>query len=225
MGKISFWKRILSYFKEIHVESAPSEFNPHLYVSISRGRYMLSSANAIYSHGDLYTNFKNTFQKVDWTKLEGRHSLILGFGLASIPMILEKMGEEFTYVGVEIDPNVIYLASKYVMPELKSPIHVYEANALSFVDQHDAERFDMICMDIFEDDDIPEKFQKPAFLKQLQSLLKPEGILFVNTLLKKEEGDVSHEKIHKNLEKVFPKGIFHQVVANAVFVSNRAFLK
>ena len=225
MGKIPFWKRILSYFKEFHIESAPSEYNPHLYVSLSRGRYMLSTANAVYSHGDLYNNFGDTFKKIAWDKLQGRHALILGLGLASIPVILEKRKESFTYVGVEIDENVIYLASKYVLPDLESPIHIYEANALEFVEQQPEGEFNMICMDIFEDDTIPDKFQEITFLKNVKDLLQPGGLLFVNTLLKEKEDQAPHEKIHKNLEKLFPNGLFHQVGPNAVFVSDKKFIK
>ncbi|MEL6944963.1 MAG: hypothetical protein AAFO82_20090, partial [Bacteroidota bacterium] len=48
------WKRWWSYLSEIHIESAPNEINPHLYVSLRNGRYQLSTANAIYSYEDLY---------------------------------------------------------------------------------------------------------------------------------------------------------------------------
>jgi spermidine synthase len=225
MGKIPFWKRILSYFKEFHVESAPSELNPHLYVSLSRGRYMLSTANAIYSHGDLYTNFRETFKKIDWNKVKGKHTLLLGVGLASIPMILEKLGHELTYVGVEIDPNVIYLASKYVLPDLHSPIHIYESDAQSFVKTHPGEKFDIICMDIFDDDTIPTAFQKKSFLNDMKALLKPKGVVFVNTLLKSDKGEISNDKLHKNLQDVFPKGEFVQVGPNAIYVSKSSYLK
>lgn len=225
MGKIPFWKRILSYFKEIHIESAPSDLNPHLYVSLSRGRYMLSTANAIYSHGDLYTNFRDTFTKLDWAKLKGDHVLLLGLGLASIPVILEKVDREFTYVGVEIDPNVIYLASKYVLPDINSPIHIYESNALKFVASHPERSFDMICMDIFEDDEIPKAFQEKSFLTDMKQLLKPDSLILVNTLLKSDKGEISNEKLHNNLKEVFPNGSFVQLGPNAVFVSNSSYLK
>ena len=88
--KQPIWKRLLSYFFEWHIESAPSEANPHLYVSLKNGRYQLCTANAVYSYEDLYTNFLRAFEQIDFDKVPGKDVLILGLGLGSIPIILEK---------------------------------------------------------------------------------------------------------------------------------------
>ena len=88
--KPPFWKKILSYFFEFHIESAPSEINPHLYVSLNRGRYQLSTANAIYSFEDLYDNFFDAFKKVNLDQYPIKNVLVLGLGLGSIPLMLEK---------------------------------------------------------------------------------------------------------------------------------------
>lgn len=224
MGKISIWQRLLSYFREIHIESAPGEVNPHLYVSLSKGRYMLSSARAIYSHGDLYDNFVQTFKKVNWNQVLGDRMLLLGFGLGSIPMILEKQGRDFKYTAVEKDPNVIYLASKYTLPLIQSPVHLYEADAGQFVKQQSPKTFSSICMDIFLEDMIPSHVQKEAFIEKLQALLLPRGVLFVNTLrpIEKdgdEKGESKLTPFQQLLLKVFPQGDFVPVGPNAVFVS------
>ena len=65
--KQPLWKRLLSHLFEIHIESTSSEYNPHLYVSLRKGRYQLSTANAIYSFEDLYYNFLMLLQKLTWT--------------------------------------------------------------------------------------------------------------------------------------------------------------
>ncbi len=219
MGKISFWKKIVSYFREIHIESAPSEINPHLYVSLSKGRFMLSTARAVYSHGDLYDNFVKTFKRVDWSKIPGSDILLLGYGLGSIPAILEKMNLEFQYTGVEKDANVIYLASKYSLPYLDSPIHLYEADAEAYMDQQ-SQNYAVICMDIFLEDEIPSRFIKKEFMKQLDSALKKNGVLFANTLRPKDEENQELTPIQKRLKSQFPKGRFIEVGPNAIFVSN-----
>ncbi|MEL7021873.1 MAG: hypothetical protein AAGK47_09700, partial [Bacteroidota bacterium] len=98
------WKKWLSYLTEIHIESAPSEINPHLYVSLRRGRYQLCTANAIYSYEDLYSNFYKAFEQVNLHKIKGDRVLILGYGMGSIPYILEKkMNYDFNYTAIEID--------------------------------------------------------------------------------------------------------------------------
>jgi spermidine synthase len=224
MGKISFWKKIISYFREIHIESAPSEINPHLYVSLSKGRFMLSTARAVYSHGDLYDNFVQTFKRVDWSKIPDKEVLLLGYGLGSIPAILEKMNLAFQYTAVEKDANVIYLASKYSLPYLDSPIHLYEADAKAYMDQQ-FQQYAIICMDIFLEDEIPSNFISKEFIKQLDSALKNNGVLFANTLRSKDEENKELTPIQKRLKKQFPQGRFIEVGPNAIFVSNSNVLK
>ena len=101
--KQPLWKRWLSHLFVFHIESTSSEYNPHLYVSLRNGRYQLCTANAIYSFEDLYDNFADSFVQLELDKLPGKRVLILGFGLGSIPLILEKLGyTDFEFTGVEI---------------------------------------------------------------------------------------------------------------------------
>ncbi len=223
MGKISFWQRILSYFREIHIESAPSDLNPHLYVSLSKGRFMLSTARAVYSHGDLYDNFVQTFKRTNWSVLPSSDFLILGYGLGSIPAILEKMGHEFQYTGIEKDANVIYLASKYTLNDLKSPVHLYEVDAKDFLSQQH-KTFSAICMDIFVEDEIPTFFTTTKFIEQLKTHLKKNGLLFVNTIKPKDEEEKTLTPFQKKLQQAFPDGTFIEVGPNAVFVNQASAL-
>ena len=139
----------MSYFFEFHIESAPSEINPHLYVSLSRGRYQLSTANAIYSFEDLYDNFFDAFKQIDLDKYPIKNVLVLGLGLGSIPLMLEKnFGKKYNYTAVEIDESVIYLSSKYALPQLKSNIQMICADAFAFVMQTE-QKFDLICIHFY----------------------------------------------------------------------------
>ena len=179
---IPAWKKWLSHLFEFHIESAPGEINPHLYVSLKKGRFQLSTANAVYSHEELYLNFTRTFNQLDFSKLPGKEVLILGFGLGSIPVMLEKMGHlDFNYTAIEIDENVIYLANKYIVPKVSSNI-TFIASDAQFYMQQNLRKFDLICMDIFLDDKIPEFFQTKEFLKLLNTALNPDGLLLYNRL-------------------------------------------
>jgi len=108
--EIPKWKRWLSYLMEVHLESSSSEHNEELHVSLSKGRLQLSTANAIYSYADKYENFYKTFEQVELNE-KVDDVLILGFGLGSIPYMLEsKFGKKYRYTGV-----VRYL--KYFLPQ------------------------------------------------------------------------------------------------------------
>jgi SAM-dependent methyltransferase len=207
--KQPLWKRLLSHLFEIHIESTSSEYNPHLYVSLSKGRYQLSTANAVYSFEDLYDNFSDAFAEIDLDKLNIQNVLILGFGLGSIPLILEQMFEKkYHYTGVEIDEEVLYLANKYAIPEINSGIELVCTDATHFVNLSSI-KYDMIAVDLFQDDVIPEQFEETEFLESLKDLLNPNGILLYNRLAHTPE-DITQSKsfYHKSFIEVFEKGTF-----------------
>ena len=215
-----FWKRLLSYVYEFHIESIYSDINETLHISLSQGRYQLSTQNAIYSFGDLYSNYYLAFEQIDFDKHKIENVLILGFGLGSIPMMLENnFQQEFNYTGVEIDECVIYLAEKYVTNTLKSPINIFTADALTFVKICE-QQFDLICVDIFLDDVIPEDFQQQDFLQAIKSLLNKDGIILYNRLAQtKADKRASSVFYQEQFLPVFPKGRYIDVNGNWMFTN------
>jgi len=221
--KIPFWKYYLSYLFEFHIESAPSEINPHLYVSLRRGRYQLSTANAVYSYADLYTNFKQAFEQINLDQRQIEEVLVLGFGLGSIPYLLEKtFNKKYRYTAIEIDENVLYLANKYALDDIESPISLMPTDAAIFV-SYCQEKFDLICMDVFLDDEIPTYFETEDYLQQLKALLNPKGILLFNKLALTKEDIIKCENFLPVFKKVFPQATYLDVQGNWIFV-NRANL-
>lgn len=85
--------------------------------------------------------------------------------------------EKYAYTGVELDEAVIYLASKYVMDELKSEIELIHADAYAFISQNKI-KYDLICIDIFIDDKIPEIFLTKEFLCLASETLSKMDVYF-----------------------------------------------
>ena len=222
--KAPLWKRLLSHFFEFHIESAPSEHNPHLYVSLSRGRYQLCTQNAIYSYGDLYDNFLQAFQQINLDAIPIQKVLVLGFGLGSIPIILEQQfKKKYHYAAIEIDESVIYLASKYALPEIKSSVELLTADAEAFVAQC-TQSFDLITMDIFLDDIIPGKFETSDFLYRLKSLLTPQGLLMYNRLTFNEKDIQSTRKFYEQVfQNVFPQATYLDVHGNWMLLNRKDY--
>ena len=215
----SFWRRFLSYFGEIHIESSPSEHNPHLYVSLRRGRYQLCTAHAVYSYEDRYDNFVKAFKKLKLEKRNIENVLVLGFGLGSIPIILEKQGHDYHITAVEIDEEVLYLANKYALSEIKSNIEIICADAHAFVMQSQ-EKYDMICMDIFLDDTVPPIFEEEGFLQKIKEMLSKDGVLLYNRLAANKE-DIEKTKAfyENNFLPVFEKGKYFDVGGNWMLIN------
>ena len=215
-----FWKNLLSYFWEMHIESSPSEHNPHLYVSLRRGRYQLCTAHAVYSYEDRYDNFVKSFNQLALEKRDIQNVLILGFGLGSIPIILEKAGHDYHITAVEIDEEVLYLANKYAMHDIQSHIELICANAHAFVMQSQ-QKYDMICMDIFLDDVVPAVFEEQGFLQKLKEMLSKDGLLLYNRLAANDD-DVEKTKAfyENNFLPVFQKGRYLDVGGNWMLINS-----
>ncbi|GJM35961.1 MAG: hypothetical protein DHS20C18_49620 [Saprospiraceae bacterium] len=210
-----WWKRWTSYLFEWHIESTSSEYNPHLYVSLNRGRYQLCTANAIYSFGDLYDNFSRAFSKMDLDHLPGDQVLILGFGLGSIPLMLEKnFDRQYHYTAIEIDEAILELTAKYTLPDITSPVETICTDASAYVVQS-TERFAMICMDVFLDDKVPSSFESEDFLHHLSDLLLPDGMLLFNRLAATPDDiQLTKSYFENTFRKVFPDASYLDVRGN-----------
>ncbi len=218
-------KSLWSYITDVHIESMSSDYNEELHVLLSKGRYQLCTPNAIYSYGDKYDNFTETFNQLQLDD-SIKDVLILGFGLGSIPYMLEKKyGKRYSYTGVEIDDTVIYLASKYVLDDLKSEVQMINADAWNFV-QLTEYRYDMICVDIFIDDKIPKIFLTTEFLEIIQSNLTENGILLFNHLgMRQQDADAAMQYHDEIFNKQFPNSVALKVVDNYMMLNNRNHLK
>ncbi len=205
--KQPWWKILLSHFWEWPIETVSSEKHEFLQVLLIQGQYQLVSPNAIYSYGELYTNFLNAFKQLNMADWKEEKVLVLGLGLGSIPLILEKrFGLIVDYTIVEFDEAVIHLAEKYTLQYLNSPIEVVHADALVFVKTL-SDTFDFICMDIFLDDLIPSAFETVAFVQNLKRLLAPQGLLLYNRLaLNLSDREKSQHFFDTTFKAVFPEG-------------------
>ena len=224
--RIPRWKKWLSYLIELHIESAPGDLNPHLYVSLKKGRFQLCTKNAVYSYEDKYDNFKRIFKQLSLDFLENGNVLILGFGLGSVPLLLQQNGlKRLSITGVELDENVIYLASKYALEKIEYPTEIIETDAAAFI-YSTYEKYDLIVVDVFVDDVIPEQCRSLEFLEACKERLSVEGILLFNALAATDEDKDQAEQLYfETFGKVFPTGKLVDVLGNYIFVSKKSSLK
>ncbi|MEQ1747005.1 MAG: hypothetical protein ABMA02_16360 [Saprospiraceae bacterium] len=204
---VSLWKKWLSYLVPVTLERAGSSLNPDLAVVLDRGRLQLLSGNAIYSWDDLYHNFTIAFGTFDLDEEPIEDVLVLGLGLGSVPFILEKIFEcRYRYTAVELDEVVADLASRYTLTRLESPVEVICADAGVFVVVTE-ETYDLVVVDIFEDDRTPDQFEDAEFLTACRDLLRPGGILLYNRLHNNVRTRLDTERFFdQQFLPVFPKG-------------------
>ncbi len=224
--KQPIWRRLLSYIIDIPIETAESGYNPYLNVIMKRGQYQLLTENAIYSYGELYDNFSKAFKRIDLDRLKINNVLILGFGLGSIPLMLETLfHKKYHYTAVEIDPEVLKLANKYTVCNLKSSIEFHLSDAYTYA-SFSEEKFDMICMDVFLDDIVPTELEQEDFLLALKKLLAPNGILLFNKLAHfKKDKNAADLFFQHHFKPIFTEGVYLDVQGNYILLNRGDTLK
>jgi spermidine synthase len=219
--KQAWWKSTWSHITDIHIESIESEKNKNLEVYLSKGRYQLCVKDAIYSFGDKYDNYWDTFDQMDVGKFQDKEILILGFGMGSIPFMLQKKGISAQYTGIEYDETVTYLYNKYVGDEIESPTEIITADAHQFMLLNNR-KFDLIAMDVFVEDVIPIKFLETEFVERLKASLSEDGLLIWNFLyhFEKDRNFVDNF-FNETFGKIFGNGSFVQTRGNKMLLNKK----
>jgi hypothetical protein len=222
-GRLQYW---LSYLFEWPVVHYSSDYNERLKVVLHKGRYKLITDNAIYSFGDLYSNYRKAFDRFKWEEHPVKSCLILGLGMASIPdMLVTRYAQKLAFTAVEIDEVVTKLAYDYVLRPKKINVQVFTSDAASFLDWHTG-GYDLICSDVFEGDHIPESLETIEALTAMRDLLNPGGVILYNRLSRYKSDRAKNLKFRDEaFLKVFPNGDYLDVDGNWMFVNEPSFFR
>ena len=216
----SLLRRWLSYVWEQKIQTTSSEFNPYLEVVLSKGRFQLNTEHATYSFEDLYDNYYRTFKKYNVQSRQLQKVLVLGLGLASVPLMLQGHFKQSQahFFGVEIDNVVIELCRNYIQPDLSKRLTTFCEDAYDFVERDDMQ-YDLIAVDVFLDDLTPMKFRSIAFLQNLKRLLAPNAFLFYNTMTVSSNAYLeSHGFFENRFLPVFSSAEVFQMDSNRMLV-------
>lgn len=191
---------------------------------MSQGQLKLITKGAVYSYGNLYYNFRDSFQKLEISKREINDVLILGLGTGSIIQLLgQKFKLNASYDVVEIDPEVVALFEKYKKGFVSSSCNVHVADAFQYM-KSNQKNYDLICMDIFCDKTVPVIFESEEFLLNLKNALNENGLLIYNRLAIDTNDQQKNESFFKIFENVFPDASILKLDFNWMFVVDRKLL-
>jgi spermidine synthase len=184
------------------VEKVRTEYNT-LEVIRRNKKLILNAPHVNYSFGSLHEVFRSTFRQLnlDYGRLQS--ALILGFGAGSVATVLQKENYcRCQITGVEIDRKVIALARKYFQLDDMKEIDLQIEDAADFL-LKEPKTYDLIVVDLFLDHRIPHKFLTPAFLHDLYTHLRPDGLVLFNFLLYDFEAKKEALKFENAFSKVF----------------------
>lgn len=167
------------------------------------GKYRLHVGEMLQSGGILEGVWKKALSSV---KHPTSNILILGLGGGTAARLAAVKWPGVKIIGVEIDPIIIKLGKKFFglneIPGLE--IVITDADEWVKKAMKERTRFDLIIVDVYLKDEIPQECKTPAFLNRIKRLLTKDGVAIFNQLLVKKKQKET-EKATEDLKKLFPQ--------------------
>ena len=158
----------------------------------------MDSKNTNYSYGSLQRILRRGLQAIGFKNIKDSNSiLVLGIaGGSVIKTLVNEIDFKGEITGVEIDPEIISLANKYFKLNEIHNLTIIIEDANQFV-QKTNQSFDLIIIDIFQDNSMPEFLFETVFIENTKSLLIPGGYLLFNTMIH-TKSDQERNKLYHN---------------------------
>ena len=138
-----------------------------------------------------------------------RRALLLGLGGGTVATLLARRCPDVVITGVERDPAVIATARQDFGLDTLPHLTIEQADAFAWMDARadeavlsgvaePLERFDLICVDLFEAGRLTMGTLTTRFLRQVAALLAPKGVATINLMVTGR----TNEQVHR-IERVF----------------------
>jgi spermidine synthase len=190
-------KKLLSYIVPIRLRNYPSSVNGRLEINLVNGRKVLDSDVSNYSFGSLQKILHKGLSEIQFDQ-RIKSILLLGLGGGSvIETIRDLFHSVASITAVEVDPAVVVIARNEFELDRFSKVSVVQGDAADYVAQS-SEAFDLIIVDIFIGNRIPEEFTKESFLHHLLQRLTSKGKILFNTM-----AESSTPGMHRNIQEFF----------------------
>ncbi len=203
------------------LEEVNSPINGKLTVvkDIVWGTY-IKTGNLAQSGGVVDKVWNTTLKKLAKKKKDVDTCLILGLGGGGMVKVVEKYWPEAKIVGVDIDPVFVNLGRKYMdLDDREVDIVIEDAYKYVTRNNKKANKYDLVCVDVYVGDRVPEKFKSKEFVEMVKALLSKDGYAVFNRLYSGDER-VEAMKFLDSLKEVFDKVETVHPEANIMFICN-----
>nr|MBK9651363.1 fused MFS/spermidine synthase [Bacteroidota bacterium] len=171
----------MSYFFSVPVKKYVSPINGTIEINMLDGKKTVDILNTNYSYGVLQKILHKALKHINFDR-EIKTVLALGMGAGSIVETIRQHFHSQAFIElVEIDAQIIAIAKEEFEIEKFANISIVNADAYEYVQQTN-KKFDLIIIDVFVVDTIPEKFTGKTFIDAICLLVKPSGYIIYNTM-------------------------------------------
>ncbi len=172
-------RKIISFIFPL-TRKIKSDYNGYLELTQINGKTLLNTANTNYSYGSLQRILHFSLLQIDLSKM--KNILVLGLGGGSV---LKTIRNEFNFSGnitaVDIDPVIIQIADKEFGITSNENTTIICSDAFDYVNNN-RNKFDLIIIDLFIDNEVPERFLSLEFWREIINKIEVDGYIIFNTL-------------------------------------------
>ena len=178
------FRKFLSYLLPINIHKQTSEINKSLEISWNNGQLVLDTQNTNYSYGSLQRILRKGLLTIGFEKIRTFEKiLILGVaGGSVVKTLVNEIKFEGKIIGVELDPDIIKIANTYFEIDKIKSLEIILENAEDFL-KNKKENFDLIIIDIFQDNFMPEFLFEEFFINNVIENLNNNGFIIFNTMI------------------------------------------
>jgi 2-polyprenyl-3-methyl-5-hydroxy-6-metoxy-1,4-benzoquinol methylase len=170
-----------SYIWPVTIKKYTSSYSGELYIRYFLGKKVLDCKHTNYSFGGLQKVLKRALELLPFN-LDTNKILILGLGAGSVLETIRKQHSKTAHItGVEIDEVIVNIARDEFGINNNNCTKVVLQDAFEFM-QANACRFNLIIIDLFIVDTIPDPALASPFLNQVADAIEPGGQLIFNTI-------------------------------------------
>lgn len=210
---VSKLKRFLSYIIPIKIWSGSSDYNPYLELHYVSGHYRLSTIDAIYSDGSFYRPLALAFNNLKKQLSDSKSMLVLGAGVGSAIEISNKYSKLEFITLVDIDEKIIEI-NKQIYSQNETVR--FESQDAGFYVQNCKQKFDLIVIDVFQNQQVPDFILTVDFLENCKKLTTENASVVLNYIISDKK---NWEKMHQNFNTIFPKNKILQLEVNRILIA------
>ena len=197
-------KKLLSYIYPIRIKTLPSERSNSLEVTMVNGKLLLDSKHTNYSYGSLQKVLNKGLAHIGKNIISKyEHILILGVAGGSVIQTLKNEYKTNAQIdAVEIDYEVIELAKTYFNLTSYTNLNIIIDDASKYI-KTTKKSYDLIIVDIFNDNRMPDFLFEDNFWKLIYKKLKDNGLCLFNSMISLKDIDAKNEQLKDTFKALF----------------------
>ena len=148
------------------------------------GAVLLQSCVELDNPGHIHAAYtKMMISALALLETEATRGLVIGLGGGVVPTAMRRLAPNMDIDTVDVNPAVVKIAQShfgFVVDE-KTRAHVQDGRVFVKRAVAKGRRYDIVMVDAFNADYIPEHMTTVEFARELRQLIEPDGLLVINT--------------------------------------------